>query len=151
MARDGDLAALKQRAHREYLRRHAKYRRFLRGCAALDRRLRQMDATSSASAGVAMRDQGRRPRGRRATTVRRARPPGREDADPEPPGLSSEDIAGRIAHTLPRGVRGGLTFVDRLLADSESIGLVERGGQGWRLTRELELRCGQALRDWGPA
>ena len=47
---------------------------------------------------------------------------------------------------LGRRLRRSEEFVEELLNESETMGLVERAGDGWRLSAEGERRFGRALR-----
>ena len=47
---------------------------------------------------------------------------------------------------LARSLHGGIEWTERLLAESEVDGIVERIGDGWRLTTEAEARFGRHLR-----
>jgi len=47
---------------------------------------------------------------------------------------------------LGRRLRRSEAFVEELLNESETMGLVERGGNGWRLSAEGERRFGRAFR-----
>jgi len=48
-----------------------------------------------------------------------------------------------LARTLNRSA----TFVEELLAESATMGLVERAPSGWKLSDEGERRFGQAFRN----
>jgi hypothetical protein len=65
--------------------------------------------------------------------------------DPRP-GLTSAELAARIAERFPGGyVAKTPRRVERLLAEMDAV---ERGADGrWRLTRRAELELGLALRE----
>ena len=62
------------------------------------------------------------------------------------PSRNGRHPASRSTADLGRLLNRGQDWVERLMAESEAMGIVERAGDGWRLSAAGERRFGTALR-----